>query len=199
MGSRARVNERERGWSMVSIGGGGGTFLVPDVWGKLKISPAAWRGSRTADTHRSVRELAADPVSAHSRPIMLPVMCVQPPYNTPATLPPCLYPSSNISQREKAVKGPGSNLQSNAGCHTPRWWLMAYILWPREERRTESELQMGVFNSLQSTCVDKTRHPPCVHAAQQLAMAGNYGVEWWKLHSIKKVRLSRFFLCRQAN
>ena len=94
MGSRARVNERERGrgaWSMVSIGGasgGGGTFLRPDVGGKLKISLAAWRGSKEADTHRSVRELAADPVSAHSRPIMLPVMCVQPPFHAPP--PPCL-------------------------------------------------------------------------------------------------------------
>lgn len=92
MGSRARVNERERGrgaWSMVSIGGGG-AFLRPDVGGKLKISLAAWRGSKEADTHRSVRELAADPVSAHSRPIMLPVMCVQPPFTPPrhpASLP----------------------------------------------------------------------------------------------------------------
>lgn len=75
---------------------------------------------------------------------------------------PHLYPWSNSSQREKAVRKSGSNLQYNTGCHTPRWWLMAYILWPREERRAESELQMGVLNSLRSTatCVEKTKHPP---------------------------------------
>lgn len=55
---------------------GGGTFLKPDVGGKLKISLVAWRGSTVADTHHSVRQLTADPVSAYSRPIMLPVMCV---------------------------------------------------------------------------------------------------------------------------
>lgn len=33
---------------------------------------------------------------------------------------------------------------------------------------------------------------PCVRAAQQPPLAGNYGVERWKLHSIKKARLSRF-------
>lgn len=53
------------------------TFLRPDVGGKLKISLPAWRGSRAADTSRSVRELAADPVSTHSWPIMHPVMCVR--------------------------------------------------------------------------------------------------------------------------
>lgn len=168
--------------------GGRGAFLRPDVGGKLKISPASWRGSRAADTHCSVRDLAADPVSTHSRPIMLPVKCAQPPLHIPATLPPYLYPSSNTSQREKAVKELGSNLQSNAGCHTPRWWLMAYILWPREERRTESKLQMGVFNSLQSTvtCVEKTRHLPCACAAHQLALARNYSVERWKFTPFSK-------------
>lgn len=93
---------------MVSIdaeGGGGrraaGTFLGSDVGGKLKISRAAWRGSRAADTHHSVRELAADSVSAHSRPIMLPVMCVQPPpTHTP---PPYLYPSSNTTAKERRL------------------------------------------------------------------------------------------------
>lgn len=67
--------------------GGRGAFLRPDAGGKLKISPASWRGSRAADTHCSVRDLAADPVSTHSRPIMLPVKCAQPPC---ASLPPCL-------------------------------------------------------------------------------------------------------------
>lgn len=57
----------------------GETFLRPDVGGKLKISRPAWRGSRAADTDHSVRELAADPVSTHSWPIMHPVMCVQAP------------------------------------------------------------------------------------------------------------------------
>lgn len=81
------MNERERGWRICRWGGGGwGTFLRPYVGGKLKISMAAWRGSREADTQRSVRELAGDPVSAHSRPIMLPVMCVQVP-STPSRRP----------------------------------------------------------------------------------------------------------------
>lgn len=86
---------------------GAGAFLRPDVGGKLKISPAAWRGSKAADTHRSVREIAADPVSAHSRPIMLPVMCVQPPYTPPAalaSLPPCLCPSSNTIQKRESCQ-----------------------------------------------------------------------------------------------
>lgn len=92
---------------MVSIGGERGAFLRPDVGGKLKISPAAWRGSRAADTHCSVRELAADPVSAHSRPIMLPMMCVQPPLPYTPLLPclPAFTPLATPARERKLSKG----------------------------------------------------------------------------------------------
>lgn len=49
---------------MASIGGEGrGAFLRAKVGGKLKISPAARRGSKEVDTHThcSVRALAAVP------------------------------------------------------------------------------------------------------------------------------------------
>lgn len=94
---------------------GRGAFLRSDVGGKLKISPAAWRGSKEVDTHRSVRELAADSVSDRSRPIMLPVMCAEPLPRTPPTcLPACLpaftLPTTADQREGKAVKEPGSNL-----------------------------------------------------------------------------------------
>lgn len=86
MGSRAGMKEKGVCGRCIQSWGRGTTFLRPDVGGKLKISLASWRGSRAADTHCSVRELAAGPVSAHSRPIMLLVMCVSPP-PAPALLP----------------------------------------------------------------------------------------------------------------
>lgn len=110
-------------WGGEDVGGGGreGAFLRPDVGGKLKISPAAWRGSRAADTHCSVRELAADPVSAHSRPIMLPVMCVPPPTHPLLPLHPCLCPLQlRQPQRESCQKSQDQTSNQTPGCHTPR-------------------------------------------------------------------------------
>lgn len=110
MGSRARVNEREVGaskgleygiyrWERV-----GETFLRPDVGGKLKISRSAWRGSRAADTDHSVRELAADPVSTHSWPIMHPMMCVQAPTHLHKPTTPPLTLKQHQPERERCQK-----------------------------------------------------------------------------------------------
>ncbi len=89
MGSRARVNKgvRRRGWSMVSIGGEEGTFLRPDVGGKLKISPAFLEGvqrswhtplSQGARCWSSKRSLTANYASCD--------VCSTP-LHAPATLP----------------------------------------------------------------------------------------------------------------
>lgn len=181
--------KRVRGWRMVSIGGRG-TFLRPDVWGKLKISLAAWRESIAADTPlsqgarcwSSKRLLTANYASCDvcSTPLHKPSFHAFTPLATPA--------------RERKLSRSWDQTSNQMLAVTHRWWLMAYILWPREERRTESKLQMGVFNSLQNhsnMCWEDQASSPC-SCSPTTGLAGNYRVERWKLHSIWKVRLSRF-------
>lgn len=101
-------------------------------------------------------------------------MCSTPytPPAAPASLP--LPPPATPATERKLSKEPGSNLQSNAGLsHTQVMINGLYSLTRRRKQNRESATD-GSFQLITNstgTCVEKTRHPPCVRAAPQLALA----------------------------